>query len=141
MNDIKINFASMNTAKSVERDLYYTKDHEWIDFQGSVAYVGVCQHKLSPGQSIQEIVFLENQGFLKQGQLLCNLQYASQTIPVYMPVDGKIMRVNEVLLEKGDTDLMRQSKLNGWIVLIVPSLPYGRTGLMQPAQYVKQLKK
>lgn len=25
--------------KSTAKDLYYTKEHEWIDFQGSVAYI------------------------------------------------------------------------------------------------------
>lgn len=27
--------------------MYYTRDHEWIDFQGSGAYVGVSNFKLS----------------------------------------------------------------------------------------------
>jgi len=36
----------MNTDKAAKRDLYYTNDHEWIDFQGTIAYTGICLFKL-----------------------------------------------------------------------------------------------
>jgi len=36
----------MNTDKAAKKDLYYTNDHEWIDFQGTIAYTGICLFKL-----------------------------------------------------------------------------------------------
>ena len=47
----------MKASKSVRKELYYTKDDEWIDFHGSVAYVGVCNAKLAGVKQIKKITF------------------------------------------------------------------------------------
>ncbi|HEY0679046.1 MAG TPA: hypothetical protein VGD17_12215 [Chitinophagaceae bacterium] len=131
----------MENSKTVKRDLYYTLDHEWIDFQGSVAYVGICQQKLSRINGIQQVKLEESAGFLKKGEVLCTLQHEEKTVKVHMPVDGKIMRINEELLENMDKEMLQHTKSNGWIALIVPSLPYMRTGLLPTSQYRELIKK
>ncbi|SEN98147.1 hypothetical protein SAMN05660816_01801 [Niastella yeongjuensis] len=45
----------MEAPNTIKRNLYYTNDHEWIDFQGVVAYVGVCRFKLSGFKEIHKI--------------------------------------------------------------------------------------
>ena len=47
----------MKTANPTSADLYYTKDHEWISFQGAVAYTGVCTFKLIGFKEIQQVDF------------------------------------------------------------------------------------
>jgi glycine cleavage system H protein len=49
----------METPNLIKRNIYYTNDHEWIDFQGSVAYIGVCRFKLSGFKEIHMIKFTE----------------------------------------------------------------------------------
>ena len=52
----------MKNKESGTKDLYFTKDHEWIDFQGSVAYVGISYFKLIGFKEIQELIFIDPTG-------------------------------------------------------------------------------
>lgn len=118
-----------------KKNLYYTDDHEWIDYQGSVAYVGVGAFKLKGILQIEEIVFSNNEGSRKKGDIIATLQYDDYRILVHMPVDGKVVSLNEALLS-GDRDLLlQQPENNGWIALIVPDNPKERQGLILPDQY------
>jgi glycine cleavage system H lipoate-binding protein len=42
----------LQTSES-RKDLYYTRDYEWIDFQESVAYIGICSFKLAGIKKIE----------------------------------------------------------------------------------------
>ncbi|MGE5107103.1 MAG: hypothetical protein ACM3H8_06145 [Sphingobacteriales bacterium] len=125
----------MNIEKPGKRDLYYTKDHEWIDFQGSVAYTGVCGFKLIGFKEIQEINFYEPSGFKKKGEVIATVKYNDYQIEAHMPVDGNIVQVNDTLLSGNKNILLKQPESNGWIALIVPSQPHERKELQLPKQY------
>ena len=88
----------MNTEKAMNKDLYFTKDHEWIDFQGTVAYVGICSFKLIGFREVQQIIFHGSTGFRKKGEVIASVQYNDYRIEAHMPVDGKVVEVNEVLV-------------------------------------------
>ena len=128
-------FAIMDMEKSTNKNLYFTDDHEWIDFQGTVAYVGVCSFKLSGFKEIHQITFKEPAGFKKKGDVIATVKYNDYQIEAHMPVDGKVVQVNETLLS-GDQDVLLQHPENsGWIALIVPAQPYERKDLLLPKQY------
>ncbi len=130
----------MDMEKSSSKDLYYTKDHEWIDYQGAVAYIGVCGFKLAGFKEIQQIGFREPSGFKKRGTVIATIKYNDYEIEAHMPVDGKIVRINETL--SGNRNLLlQQPENNGWIALIAPSLPYERKDLLLPKQYRMNGKK
>lgn len=125
----------MKVEKSNKKDLYYTKDHEWIDFQGTVAYTGVCYFKLLGFKGIHQIKFKEESGFKKKGEVIAIIKYSDYLVEAHMPVDGKVIQINERLLS-GDQDLLlKQAESIGWIALIVPSQPYDRKDLLLPKQY------
>jgi glycine cleavage system H protein len=117
------------------RNLYYTYDHEWIDFQGSVAYVGVCHFKLSGFKGIQQIIFVENSALIKKGEVIAGVTYDDYLVLVHMPVEGRIISFNDLLLTEEKSILMQQPEDNGWIALIVPDQIKKRTGLMAPEEY------
>jgi len=125
----------MHTEKSAKKDLYYTYDHEWIDFQGTVAYTGVCLFKLLGFKEIHQIRFREASGFKKRGDVIAVLKYNDYTIEAHMPVDGKIIQLNDALLSGNPNQLLQQAENSGWIALIVPSQPYKRKYLLLPKQY------
>lgn len=125
----------MSKSKFVKRDLYYTDDHEWIDYQGSVAYVGICEFKLKGIKQVHQMLFPEMQGVMKKGEVIATIHYEDYKISIHMPVDGKIVSINEALLPEGNNLLLTQPENNGWVALIVPSQPYERKGLLQPEQY------
>jgi len=125
----------MNMEKSTNKDLYYTYDHEWIDFQGTVAYIGVCNFKLSGFKTIHQINFKDHSGFKKKGDVIATVKYNDYQIEAHMPVDGKVVQINDTLLS-GDQNVLLQHPENiGWIALIVPAQPYERKDLLLPKQY------
>jgi glycine cleavage system H protein len=125
----------MNTEKSNNRDLYYTKDHEWIDFQGTVAYTGICHFKLLGFKEIHQIRFKEPSGFKKKGEVIATITYNDYQIEAHMPVDGKVVEVNKTLLSGNRNGLLQHAENSGWLALIVPSQPYERGDLLLPKQY------
>ena len=125
----------MNPKQSTYKDLYYTKDHEWVDFQGPVAYTGICSFKLTGFKQIEEINFIEPAGFKKKGEVIATVKYNDFQVSACMPVDGKILQVNEKLVEENPNILLDCAESSGWIALIAPSQPHERADLLLPKQY------
>jgi len=124
----------MKTEPSAEKDLYYTNDHEWINFQGAVAYLGICRFKLTGFKQIHKISFNEFSGFKRQGEVIATVRYNDYLVEVHMPVDGKLVQVNENLVS-GNPGILLDAAETAWIALIVPSLPLERKNLLRPNQY------
>jgi glycine cleavage system H protein len=125
----------MNTEKITNTDLYYTNDHEWINFQGTVAYTGVCSFKLLGFKEIHQVHFIKPLGFVKKDEVIASIVYNEYRVEVHMPVDGKLAEVNESLLSGNKDSLLVKPESTGWIAKIVPSQPYERNGLLLPKQY------
>ena len=125
----------MNTQPSSPKHHYYTNDHEWIEFKGTVAYIGICKFKLTGFKQIEEITFIEPSGFKKQGEVIASLKYNDYLIEAHMPVDGKVLQVNEKLVSGNPNILLDCAESSGWIALIVPCGPHERKDLMMPKQY------
>jgi len=130
----------MNMEKTTNKDLYYTKDHEWIEFQGSVAYVGICSFKLIGFREVHQIIFKDHTGFKKQGEVIAIIKYKDYLIEFHMAVDGKIIQSNEVTLLANPNILLQHAETSGWVILIVPSQPYERRDLLLPKQYLMKGK-
>lgn len=130
----------MNRGKTQKKGLYYTNDHEWIDFQGSVAYIGVCEFKLKGILHVEQIAFPISEGIKKQGEVIATVQYDDYLIPVHMPVDGKVISLNDAITQGSKDILLQQPESNGWIALIVPDKPNERQGLMLQEQYNHNVK-
>lgn len=125
----------MQIDKIPERDLYYTSDHDWIDFQGKVAYVGVCRFKLTGFREVQQLVVTEPLGFKAKGQIIASIRYNDYIVDARMPVDGKVVQLNDLLLTGDYSILAQQPEHNGWIALIIPAEPKDRDQLLSPEQY------
>ncbi|HKO81641.1 MAG TPA: hypothetical protein VJU78_14650 [Chitinophagaceae bacterium] len=125
----------MKVKKLPNKDLYYTQNHEWIDFQGSVAYIGVCQFKLLGFKGVHQITFKEDSGFNRKSDVIAKIKYNDYQIEVHMPVDGKIVEFNENLISGNYDTLLLQPESTGWIAKIIPSQPYERKDLLLPQQY------
>ena len=120
---------------TTNKDLYYTNDHEWIDFKGTVAYTGICSFKLTGFKEIQQVSFGETGGFKKQGDVIATIKYNDYQIDAHMPVDGKVVQMNELLVSGNPNILLQSAETSGWIALIIPSQPYERKKLLLPGQY------
>lgn len=52
-----------------------------------------------------------------------------------MPVEGKIISLNDLLLTDDKNVLIQQPENNGWIALVVPGQINNKTGLLSPEEY------
>ena len=129
---------SFKHRKVIARNLYFTEDHEWIDFQGSVAYVGVCKFKLAGIKGIQNIDFVRTSEIYQAGDIIGSINYGMFRIDIHIPVTGKLFAYNLDLLSRSRELLIDQLKSNEWFASIIPTKPYDRIGLIISQQY--QLK-
>lgn len=125
----------MNIGKQVKRDIYYTKEHEWIDYRGTIAYIGVSHFKLTGFRQIDQIIFGDTGGARKQGERIVTIRYNDYEVAVNMPVDGKIVCINESLLSGELNGLLQHAEGSAWIAQIIPNQPYDRKDLIMPEQY------
>lgn len=131
----------MNVAKSTKRDLYYSNDHEWIDFQGAVAYIGICAFKMKGIRNIEQIVLKEGSTVKHRGELVAVIHCEEYRIDVHMPVTGSIISTNESLFNQERHLLLEEPEDAGWIALIVPVIPFDRTDLLSIEQYKQSIKR
>lgn len=125
----------MQPASSTSPNRYYTNDHEWVDFRGNIAYTGICKFKLTGFRQIQEISFTEISGLKKQGEVFALIKYNDYVIEAHMPVDGKVVQLNERLVDDNPDLLLEDDENAAWIAMIMPLEPNDRKDLMLPVQY------
>ena len=131
----------MNAEKVIKKDWYYRSDHEWINFQGTVGYVGVCGFKLKGIRQIRQALVSANDVSKRQGETIATIRYDDYEVPINMPVDGKIIRINEAH-RTGEQDIvLKQAESNVWIALITSNNHYERKNLLQPQQYKSILQR
>lgn len=114
--------------------MYYTTRHEWIDYNGHNAFVGVCKNKLSGMRNIQSATFCDVSAHKEKGAIIATFYAGHTLIEVCMPVDGRIIDFNVKLLTNPALILSNDQE-SIWIVKISPNAPYKRDGLLQSHQY------
>jgi glycine cleavage system H protein len=102
-------------------NLQYTKDHEWIRFEGDVAFVGITDFAQ---KELGDIVYLDINTIgenLNAGDVFGTVEAVKTVSDLFLPVDAEILEFNSEL----DTspDLVNKDPYGkGWIVKIKPSV-------------------
>jgi len=105
----------------VEEGIYYTKEHEWAKVlgDGKVA-VGVDDYAQSQLHEIVYVELPEADAEVAQGGALGAVESVKAVSDVYAPVGGKVVEVNEELLDS--PELINDDPYGeGWIARIEPS--------------------
>jgi len=77
--------------------VYYTKEHEWVKIDGSVATVGISDYA---AHQLGDITFVELPKLgktVKQFEVLCAIESVKAASDIYAPVSGSVLSVNETL--------------------------------------------
>jgi glycine cleavage system H protein len=120
------------STKIVE-GLWYTEDDEWIRVEGDEAVIGVSDYAQD---SLSDIVYLElpsADDSFDQGDTFGVVESVKAAADLMMPVAGKIVAVNEDLLDAPET--VNGDPYGAWMVRIVMSDPGQVEGLMDAAAY------
>jgi glycine cleavage system H protein len=118
----------------IPTDLRYHKEHEWVRTEGLRATVGISDFAQ---EALGDIVYLETPKVgrvVRVGDEMTELESTKTTSPVYAPVGGKVVAVNDALKEAPEW-INQDPYGRGWIVVIEMSAPEEVEALMTASAY------
>jgi glycine cleavage system H protein len=98
------------------KDLRFLKSHEWVRVEGNTAYVGISEHAQ---EELGDIVFVElpeTGDEFDAGEEVTNVESVKAASPIYCPVSGKIVKVNEEL--EDSPELINQKPYEAFIFAV-----------------------
>lgn len=111
----------------------YTKDHEWIRFDGDIAWIGITAYAR---HALGDLVYLElpeNGRSIKKGDHFAVVESVKAASEIYTPVTGEIVAVNDALVD--NLEGLKEDLDNGWIVKIKMENAAEAEGLMDKPSY------
>lgn len=113
---------------------YYSKDHEWIEVEGTTATVGITDY--AQGQ-LGDVVFVElpdTGRVVEAGKEAAVVESVKAASEVYAPVSGTVTLANEALAD--DPSLVNSApETTGWFFQLALSAPSELDGLMDADAY------
>jgi len=122
------------SEERVPEELRYTKSHEWVKVEGSVATIGITDHAQA---ALTDIVFVDlpaaGKAATKGGSVLV-LESVKTVADVYAPGNGSVTEGNAEL--KTHPELVNQDPYGkGWLYRLQLSAPIEAGELMSAAEY------
>lgn len=118
--------------------LQYTKDHEWIKFEGTTATIGITD--FAQGE-LGDIVYIDISSVGKdvpEGDVFGTVEAVKTVSDLYMPVAGKVLEVN-ALLDASPEKVNEDPYGDGW--MIRAEVTGTSEGLLTAAQYKELIGK
>ena len=102
---------------NIPNELKYTKDHEWISFDGEIATVGITDFAQ---RELGDIVYVEVEtvGEILDADAVFGTVEAVKTVSdLFMPVAGKVLELNDKL--EINPELVNHDPYgDGWIIKV-----------------------
>lgn len=122
----------------VKADRYYTKDHEWALVKGNRVWVGITDYAQ---KELGDIVYVDLPSVGEEfevGDTLANVESVKSVSPVYAPLSGSVVEVNEALND--EPGLVNESPYEeGWMVVLELKDPSEVEDLLSPKEYAEIL--
>ena len=126
----------MEASLEYKDDVKYTKEHEWVKLEGSVATVGITDYAQ---RQLGDVVFVElpEAGTqVEQMKPFGVIEAVKAVSDIFSPVTGEVTEVNSAL--QSESNLINSDPYGeGWIVKIKIKDPKELDGLLSPADYRK----
>ncbi len=120
-------------------NLHYSKDHEWVEVDGNRARIGITDYAQ---ESLGDIVFVELPQVgdeLAAGDSFGVVESVKSASDVYVPVGGKVVAINEALLDSPQ-DINADPYGKGWMVELEMNDPAEIESLMDAGAYEQMVK-
>ena len=115
-------------------DLKYTREHEWVLVEGTVATVGITAFA---EDQLGDVVFVELPAVgdtVSKDDAMGVVESVKAVSDVYAPISGKVIEVNDDLPE--NTEMINEDPYgDGWMVKIEMSDPSELEDLMSAEEY------
>ena len=98
------------------KELKYTKDDEWVRFEGEEAFVGITDYAQS---ELGDLVFVnlpEVDDEVVAGEPFGDVESVKAVADVFSPVSGVVLEINEDLLD--DAALINNDPYGSWFIKV-----------------------
>jgi len=123
----------------IKSELKYSKDHEWVLVEGNKAKIGISDHAQD---ALGDVVFVElpEEGDeVTANESFGTVESVKAVSDVYSPVSGKVVEVNEALLDS--PELINSDPYGeGWMIVVELDDASQLDGLMSAEEYEAFLK-
>ncbi|HVZ38499.1 MAG TPA: glycine cleavage system protein GcvH [Candidatus Kapabacteria bacterium] len=96
----------------------YAKSHEWLRQDGTTGYVGISDFAQS---ELGDVVFVDISASvgdeLEAGEAFGTIEAVKTVSDLYMPVSGKLLEVNQIIVDKPET-INSDPYGDGWMIRI-----------------------
>jgi len=119
-------------------DLKYTKDHEWVRFDGGEAAVGINDFAQ---RQLGDVVFVELPEVgrqLKQHEVFGTIESVKAVSELFSPVSGEVVAVNGDL--GNHPEHVNNAAHETWMIKIRPSVASEADALLDSAAYTELTK-
>lgn len=114
----------------------YTKQHEWLDVDGSEGKIGITDHAQ---HELGDIVFVDlpkTGAKITKGSAFGSVESVKAVSDIYAPVSGEVIESNP-LLARSPEKLNEDPHGDGWLIRVRLSAPDEAGELMGAADYEK----
>ncbi|MGA1772646.1 MAG: glycine cleavage system protein GcvH [Flavobacteriaceae bacterium] len=102
---------------NIPAELKYTKDHEWVRLEGSIATIGITDFAQS---ELGDIVYVEVETLdesLGQDEVFGTVEAVKTVSDLFLPMTGKIIELNDALDQ--EPELVNSDPYgSGWMIKI-----------------------
>ena len=117
-------------------EIQFTKEHEWILMKDNIALVGITDFAQKQLGDIVSVELPRVGNEFKQNDAMAIIDSVKASSDIYCPIDGKVVAVNEELLQS--PELINKSPFeSGWIVKLEPANTSQLENLMAEEEYKK----
>ena len=120
-------------------DIYFTKEHEWAQVNGTVARIGISDHA---AHELGDVTFVELPTVgkqVRQFEVLAAIESVKAASDIYAPLSGTVKAVNSAL-ENEPEKVNESAEEAAWMVELEISNPAEVAQLMTREQYETYLK-
>ena len=99
------------------KDLFYSKEHIWVSYEGDVATIGITDFAQNELGDIVYVDIEQMDEVLKADEVFGSVEAVKTVSDLFMPIEGEIFEFNEAL--EDDPELINTDPYKkGWIVKI-----------------------
>ncbi len=125
---------------TVDDGLLYTTTDEWLRDEGGRFRVGITDYAQKQLKDVVGVDLPKVGQEVSEGMDLAVLESVKATAEVYSPISGKVVEVNERLLDEPEL-INREPYDGGWIAVIEPSTPVDTSKFLDHSKYVESVRK
>lgn len=121
----------------VVKGLLYTSDHEWVKVEGDAAFIGIADFAQNQLGDIVYVELPEIDDELDKEDDFAAVESVKAAADVFMPVSGKVVEVNEDLMD--DAALLNSDPYENWMIKVELTNKSELDDLMTSEEYEKFL--